>query len=198
VPFGIKAWVKSYAKKDIQKYKVYQGMSSIHIDMPWHVSDKETYQFFKLTDNDAVPVGNEITRSGWESDSPQGYIAGKNKEGNVTIPNGHILVRYGTYPESVDIYAGPNAQALLPNKQKAQDLSNTELIILAAAHSLKSFARPKFKPEKYEELINKGLLKRNKSLTIDGENILKDPEIKEKLKIAKGIFEKQTGRYLGF
>ena len=196
VPQGIKDWVRSYSGKNIQKYRVHQGQSVVTIDMPWHQADKETYQFFKLINDNAEIAGNEVTRKGWESDSPQGHIEGVGKNGKVTVPEGFVLVCYGTYPERVEIYTGENVQMFLPNKQASEDLSYTELVILAAAHGLKSFARPKFKDEWYDKLIEKGLLKKNRSITISGENVLQDPDAKEKIKKAKEIYQTKTGRYL--
>lgn len=197
IPQGIKSWVKSNFGSDVPKYKIHQGESEVEINMPWHDSDRETYQFFKLENNNATPTGNEITRTGMESDSPQGYIEGQKNQGKVKIPEGFVLVCYGTYPRRVEIYTGNNTQSFLPNKTQGQELSATELLILIAARALKSHARPKFKDEHYLSLIEKGLLKNNRAITIDGLNLLQDPEVIEKVRAAIELFKQKTGRYFG-
>lgn len=196
IPEGIKSWVKSNFGTSVSKYTIRQGELEVQINMPWHDADHETYQFFKLENGNAVPVGNEITRSGMESDSPQGYREGQKNDGKVTVPEGFVLVCYGTYPKRVDIYTGQNVQGFLPDKEKVEDLGPTELLILYVAKKLKSFARPKFKDEYYDILIGKGLMKSNRSITIDGSNLLEDPDIKEKIEQAKELFRKKTGRYI--
>lgn len=196
IPEGIKSWVKRNFGTSVLKYTIRQGETEVQINMPWHDADRETYQFFKLENGNATPVGNEITRSGMESDSPQGYIEGQKNNGKVTVPEGFVLVCYGTYPKRVDIYTGQNVQGFLPDKEKVEDLGPTELLILYVAKALKPFARPKFKDEFYDILIKKGLMKSNRSITVDGRNLLEDPDIQEKIKQAKELFKKKTGRYI--
>lgn len=198
IPQGIRNWVKSTFGSEVPKYKIIQGEPEVQINMPWHQSDYETYQFFKLENNNATPVGNQVTRSGNESDSVQGHLDGESKEGKVKVPEGFVLVCYGSYPKRVEIYTGNNVQHFLPNKEQSADLNSTELIILASAKALKSFARPKFKDDAYLNLIQKGLLKPNRSITVDGLNVLLDPETKEKIENAKKLYYQQTGRYLSF
>jgi hypothetical protein len=199
IPTSIRQWVKSKLGSDVPKYKILQGESEVVINTPWHQSDYETYQFFKLEDNNsATLVGNVITRSGMESDSPQGFQDGQSKTGKVTIPEGFVLVCIGTYPKRAEIYTGQNVQSFLPDKTQGLDLGPSELIILQAAKSLKSSARPKFHDKYYDILISKGLLKSNRSITIDGMNLLLDPEIQEKVRQAAELFRQKTGRYFSY
>ncbi len=199
IPTSIRQWVKSKLGSDVPKYKILQGESEVVINTPWHQSDYETYQFFKLEDNNsATLVGNVITRSGMESDSPQGFQDGQSKTGKVTIPEGFVLVCIGTYPKRAEIYTGQNVQSFLPDKTPGLDLGPSELIILQAAKSLKSSARPKFHDKYYDILISKGLLKSNRSITIDGMNLLLDPEIQEKVRQAAELFRQKTGRYFSY
>jgi len=200
VPVGIRDWAKSMAGKNIQRYKLDQSGKSVTIDMPWHDADRETYQFFKMVGdgNNAIPVGNQLTRSGWESDSQQGYIEGQQKSGSVQIPEGMLLVVYGTYPQRVVIHTGPNAKLMIPDNSKFEDISNEELVVLIAAKSLKSFARPKFPDDVYNKLISKGLLAKNRSITNDGRNLLNDSNIKEKAKKAVDEHNKKTGLGNGY
>jgi len=198
IPHGIRQWVKSFFGSDVPKYKIHQGESEVEIRMPWHDADRETYQFFKLENNNATPVGNGLSRSGMESDSPQGNEDGQSKNGKVTVPEGFVLLCVGTYPKRAEIYTGQNVQSFLPTNTVGNDLSPTELIILGAAKGLKSFARPKFSDEHYNNLISKGFLKSNRAITVNGLNLLQDPEIREKFDAAKKAYETQTGRYLGF
>ena len=196
VPHGIKQWVKSQLGSDVPKYKIRQGESTVEIRMPWHDADRETYQFFRLENDNAIPVGNGLSRSGMESDSPQGFIAGQEKEGTVTVPEGHVLVCVGTYPKRAEIYTGQNVQHFLPNRDGGTDLSNEELVILAVTKGYKPAARPKFNEVHYANLISKGFLKANKAITVDGLNLLQDPEIKEKVRAALEWYRQKTGRYI--
>ncbi len=195
IPQGIRNWVKSFFGSDVPRYKINQGESEVTINMPWHEADRETYQFFKLENNSATPVGNGLSRSGMEGDSPQGFEDGQRKDGKVTVPEGYVLLCVGSYPKRAEIFTGQNVQSFLPNKE-AIDLSPTELIILATAKGFKPHARPKFSDEHYANLISKGLLKSNRSITVDGRNVLEDPEIKEKFYQARDLYQKQTGRYI--
>ena len=199
IPTTIRQWVKSKLGSDVSKYKIIQSESEVVINTPWHQSDYETYQFFKLEDNNsATLVGNVITRSGMESDSPQGFQDGQSKTGKVTVPEGFVLVCIGTYPKRAEIYTGQNVQSFLPDKTKSLELGPSELIILQAAKSLKSHARPKFHDKYYDTLISQGLLKSNRSITVDGMNLLLDPEIQEKVRQAAELFRQKTGRYFSY
>jgi len=195
VPEGIKAWARKISGGNIQKFELDQS-GKVNISMPWHVSDSVIYQKFKLLPTGNIqPEGEQLTRVGWEADSPQGADDAQRKSGTMDIPEGYIVVAYGTYPKRVEIYAGKGAQLLLPTSGEAPELTLTDVYILAAAKQLKSFARPKFKPENYENLISKGLIKRNRAITIDGRNLLQDKAIRELLKQAIEVYEKRMKRY---
>lgn len=195
IPFGIKNWVKEVSGKNLQKYKVEQS-GKVNISEPWHERSSSTYQKFQLTqDGNAIPVGENLSRHGYESDSPQGYEDGLRKSGIMEIPDGYIVVQYMTYPEMVIIHTPKNAQKFLPKSNDDFDLTMTEIYILAAAKQLKPFARPKFKDENYERLIQKGLLNKNRSITIDGRNLLQTQKASDLLKQAIDNYRSRTGRY---
>lgn len=198
IPQGIKNWVKSTLGSDVTKYKIHQGESEVVINLPWHESDYETYQFFKLENNNANPVGNEITRSGNEHNSPQSFLDGQKKDGKVNVPEGYVLVCCGTYPKRAEIYTGNEVQLFLGDANAVSELTPIESIILATTRGLKSAYRPKFADEHYARLIEKGYLKSNRAITTAGLNIVLDPAFKEKFDQAKQSYEKQTGRYLGY
>lgn len=165
----------------------------MQISIPWNVADTETYQFFKLTpDGDAVLVGNLIVRNGYESDSPQGYEEGMLKNGYVEIPKGFVLVRHSTYPHGVEIFTGPGAQLQLPQADLYADLTDEQLLALAAAKSLKPFARPKFADEVYLGLAEKGFMNKGKAITVAGRNALEDATVRARL---KGLCEKTKLKY---
>ena len=192
IPEGIKDWVKEYTGKNIQQYRLDQSGDKLYLKMPWHQADRVTYQFFKLTGNNAVPVGNPVSRSGMESDSQQGYIEGMKKEGQIDIPEGMIAVEYGTFPQRVIIHTGPNAKLMIPDNAKFEDLTDEELVILISAKGLKSPYRPKLPDEFYNKLISKGLLAKNRSITNEGRNLLTDAKIKEKLRTAVDNWNKKA------
>ena len=181
IPAGIRNWAKSLG--GVSRYKVIQNQHKVTINQPWNIADFETYQFFKLMPNgDAIITGNELTRSGNESDSPQGHEEGMRKEGTVEIPAGFVLAVHGTYPKRVEIFTGPGAQLALPDTDLYSDLTIEQLIALHSAKALKSFARPKFPEEVYAGLIAKGLMMKNKSLTVAGRNALEDASVKDRLR----------------
>jgi hypothetical protein len=198
IPNGIKEWVKDQSGSFIKDFKIDQSGERVRVKMPWHEACTEVYQFFDLTHDNAIPVGNSVTRSGYEGNSPQGYLEGQTKEGYVEIPVGKILVVYCTYPRSVRIHTSKGAQLFLSDTSKSEDLSDEELLILQTAKSLKSFARPKFDDKFYDNLISKGLLAKNRSITNDGRNLISNPEVKEKIKKAGDNYYEKTGRYMSF
>jgi len=185
IPKGIRDWVKEFSGSPVKDYKVDQSGDKVSIHMPWHERCVETYQFFNLIPNgDAVPVGNSVTRKGYEGDSYQDFLEGQDKEGEVEVPMGKVLVVYCTYPRGVKIFTSKGAKLFLADTSKADDLTDEELIILQTTKGLKSFARPKFPSEFYDKLISKGLLAKNRSITNDGRNLLSNPDVKEKVQMA--------------
>ena len=91
IPDGIKSWVKNFSGSYVKDFKIDQSGDKVCIKMPWHERCVETYQFFNLTGNNAVPVGNSVTRKGYEGDSYQDFLEGQTKEGCVEIPMGKVL-----------------------------------------------------------------------------------------------------------
>jgi len=193
IPDGIKNWVKTN-HGDIKEYKIDQSGNKVIISQPTYIGCQEIYQFFDLAAEQ--PVGNPISRSGWESDSPQGYEEGQRKNGTVEVPEGKVLIKYCSYPRSVTIYTAQGAQLFLTDNSLVDELTVEEIIILNSAYALKSFARPRFADHFYDNLIEKNLLKKNRSITIDGKNLIQDDKFKKRFEIAADIYKKKTGRYL--
>lgn len=189
VPPAIRSWTGN-----LKKFILHQTSEPVRIGLPWHESDRVTYQFFKLNGSNATPVGNSLTRSGFEVDSPQGYEEGEKKSGVVNVPEGHVLVELHTYPPMAEIYTGPGAQMMI-DSAPSEDLSPAEILALVAAKGLKPAYRPKFKEEVYQRLISLGLMASNKSITVSGKNYLYKPGVNEKFEEAKELYEKQTRRY---
>lgn len=192
VPRGIRDWVRQVSGTNIQRYRVDQSGGDITVSQPVFERSVYTYQYFKLTGNgDAIPMGNVVSRQGWESDSPQGYIEGMKKTGKINIPSGYVVVRYNSYPSMVDIYTASDAQMLLPKTTDTDSLSDAELIILSVVKSYIPAARMKYilplVPKNqidgvYESLISKGYLSRNRSITTEGRNLLLNPDIRIRVK----------------
>ncbi len=197
IPYGIQKWAEDMSGSKLKEYQIDQSGNKVTISQPWHIGCQEIYQFFDLASGH--PVGNTITRSGSESDSPQGYEEGRRKSGTLDIPEGKVLLRYSSYPKSVvRIYTSVGAQMFLADKSKGDDLTDEEMIILKAAVSLKPFARPKFADNFYDNLINKNLLNKNRSVTIDGKNLVRDKDFQEKCIQAVEKYKQKTHNYLSF
>lgn len=171
VPAGIRSWVTSTLRKDIQKYSIEQK-GSVDIHMPWHEGDREYYQMFQLNDGgDAQPVdGVQFQRSGLEGDgSPAtGFKIG----GKVQIPSGYVLVCAGIYPMRATIYTADDATKMLPPSDNKFELSDDEAVALYQSKYVTSPYRIKFPDPVYQGLISKGLMKANKAITIDGTNFI--------------------------
>lgn len=188
VPNEIRNWVKEILEKDLREYALVQG-KEVSVGTPWHEADREYYKMFKLLpDNKAQETEFEFERSGLEGD---GAITGKEISGKTKVPSGFVIVVVGIYPKRATIYTSEDAQLFLPKNDI--ELSDEEIIALYWARSLISSARPIFKDKKiYDSLINKGLLKKNKAITIEGKNVLEDSKIKERLKsISNDKFENE-------
>lgn len=196
IPQGIRNWVKDFSGSPVKDYRIDQSGKKVYIGMPWHERCVETYQFFNLTESgDAIPVGNEVTRKGYEGNSHQDFLEGQTKEGYIEIPEGKVLVVYCTYPRGVKIYTSVGAKLFLADTSKAGDLTDEEIIILQTTKSLKSFARPKLPIEFYDKLISKGLLAKNRSITNDGRNLLSSLG-KERIEKAVDEYNKKGKGYI--
>ena len=196
IPNGIKEWVKEETGSYVKDYKIDQSGDRVRVKMPWHEACTDVYQFFDLTNDDAVPVGNSVTRSGYEGNSPQGYLEGQSKDGYVDIPTGKVLVIYSSYPRGVKILTSKGSKLFLADTSKSEDLTDEEVLILQTTKSLKSFARPKFPDKFYDNLISRGLLAKNRSITNDGRNVLSS--LKDRIKISADNYHEKTGRYLSY
>ena len=178
VPTQIRNWVKETLDgKDLREYSLHQN-EEVEASMPWHEGDRQYYKMFKLLpNNEAEETSFEFERSGLEGD---GSITGKEIKGKTKVPSGHVIVVVGIFPRRAEIYTAEDSQILLP--QKNSDLSDLEILALYYTRSLIPSARPKFKDKTiYDKLIEKGLLKKNKAITIEGKNALEAPDMKEKI-----------------
>jgi hypothetical protein len=178
VPSQIVEWAKSIIGSGFQNnITIQKSNGSIEIGMPWHDADRETHQYFKLTDNGAVKAGNPVSKSGWSE------VNMFDKYGNTPIPSGYVLATVGTYPKRLRVVTSPDAMNIIPdNKDTLDKLSDDAMVALNNAVSLKPAYRQKFDNNVYQELISLGLLNSQKAITIDGRNIIKSPEAIERLK----------------
>ena len=177
VPVEIQNWVNSTVEKKLREYTLIQG-KEVSATTPWHEADREYYKMFKLLpDGQAKETGFEFVRSGMEGD---GVVTGKEIEGTTKIPSGFVMVVAGTYPPRAEIYTSDDAQMFLPRNDI--ELSDDEISVLYWARSLTASSRPILDDKSvYDSLIQKGLLKRNKSITLEGKNILENSTIKTRL-----------------
>lgn len=185
VPQEILNWATSILGRGFQNnITLEKAEGKVTIGMPWHDADRETHQFFKLTDNGASIAGDPVGRSGW-SEVNQG-----DEYGTVEIPSGFILATAGTYPKRLKLTVADDAMDMLSD-YNVDEISDDAMVALYQAKSYKSPYRQKFNPEVYEELVNHGYLKPNKAITIDGKSIISSEQAKERLsKIRKEDDEK--------
>jgi hypothetical protein len=164
IPKAITNWVNENVGRVI-KYSI-QHAKEINIDTPWHEADKIYYALFELTENNNAKITSmQFTRSGMES-AGERYV-----KGSGVIPSGFVMVEAHTYPKSAYIYTSGDTQKFIP--QKDFELLDEELLILQFSQSLTSSFRPIFKDQSlYTSLVEKGLLKGNKAITVDGRNAL--------------------------
>lgn len=166
LPLSITQWVEGRFKNIPPHIKLIQG-EIVTIDLPWHEAAREYYQAFKMVGVDKFePIGETLRRSGSES-----FLDAQPDE-EVKIPVGGLVVCYCTYPKQLTVYTGDGALPLIADKSSAEELSNNALVALYSARSLKAFARPKFDQSVYDELIVKGYMMKNKSITTSGRNAL--------------------------
>jgi hypothetical protein len=188
VPRAVREWVKETLGKDIQKYSLFQG-EKVSIGTPWHEADREYYQAFKLLPGgDAELYDKTAFRSGWEGEA--GSKPGWSDE-MLAVPDGFMVVMAGIYPMRAEIYTSKNVQQLLPDTETV--VTDIEALALQAAVSLISSARPKFSNEIYTNLILKGLMKANKSITLKGRNLISSKAVQDQIQQAKSAVETKLG-----
>jgi hypothetical protein len=189
IPPQIIEWAKSIVGRGFEnKITIEKANGKVEISMPWHEADKETHQFFKLTDNGAAEAGKPVSRSGWSE------VNMGDKYGTVEIPSGYILATVGTYPKRLEIITNSDAMNMISNHDDTLNkLSDDAMVALNNAVMLKSFARQKFGDNVYQELISMGLLNSQKAVTIDGRNIIKSPEAIERLRGIKTKDQDENG-----
>lgn len=178
IPTPIIDWAKSIIGSGFQnKITVEKSDGKIKIGMPWHDADRETHQFFKLTDGGAVDAGKTVSRSGW-SEVNMGDVYGE-----VPIPSGYVLATVGTYPKRLEIVTSPDAMNMISNNDDALNkLSDEALIALYQAKRFKPAYRQKFGDSVYQELITSGLMNSQKAITILGKNLVNSPEVEQRIK----------------
>lgn len=189
IPPQIIAWAKSIVGSGFQnKITVQKSNGWVRIDMPWHEADRETHQYFKLTDTGAAEMGDPVSRSGW------GEVNMGDNYGNTPIPSGYVLATVGTYPKRLEIVTNTDAMEMLSdNSSTINKLSDDEIVALHQAVSLKSAYRQKFDVSVYQKLASLGLLNSQKAVTIDGRNIANSPEAKERLREIKKKDQEENG-----
>jgi hypothetical protein len=176
IPVEIRNFVKSVAGIDLTAYEVIQT-GSISVGMPWHIGCSDYYQLFRITPESAETVGFSFSRHGTEGD---GDITGNEITGTTNIPSGFVMVRVSTYPKSVRIYTADNATKVIP-EMNGITLTDDEATALLYAKAYKAFARPKYADSVYASLIEKKLMKANRSITLTGKNILATGDVKNQL-----------------
>lgn len=163
IPQGIIQWVSSKIG-NIQKYEVKQA-TKVNVGLPSFEQDWVYYALFELTGSDAQLTSIQFEISGL-FDPESKFV-----KGSGYIPSGYVMVKVSSYLKTATIYTSSDAIKFLAPKQ--YQLLDEELLILHFANSLISSARPIFKDNNlYASLIEKGLLKGSKAITVNGQNAL--------------------------
>lgn len=187
VPEAIRTWVKETLGVDIREYKLHPNTDVVNVDSPISEHAREYWKGFRIGPDGVVfPSDRTLTRSGWEiSDEPNVNI--KLEPGTLVVN----AVRDYKY-NAAYIYTAIGGLDLLPSHEGDVELTDEEWIALMEAKQLKSFARTKFKEDVYAELIAKGYMRRNKSLTLQGTNLLEDVGSRDARKAA---IERMQAKY---
>jgi hypothetical protein len=149
---------------NIQKYEVKQA-TKVNVGLPSFEQDWVYYALFELTGSDAQLTSIQFEISGLFDPGS------KSVKGSSYIPSGYVMVKVSSYLKTATIYTSSDAIKFLAPKQ--YQLLDEELLILHFANSLISSARPIFKDNNlYVSLIEKGLLKGSKAITVNGQNAL--------------------------
>jgi hypothetical protein len=176
IPPQIIAWAKSIIGNTfLNKITVQKSNGMVEIGMPWHDADRETHKYFKLTDNGADEMGDQVSRSGWSE------VNMGDKYGTTPIPSGYVLATVGTYPKRLEIVTNTDAMNILPDNSALDKLSDEALVALYQAKSFKSPYRQKFADSVYQELISLGLMNSQKAITIEGRNLANSPEVTKRI-----------------
>lgn len=160
IPFQIVNWAKQKIG-NVRLWKVRQK-GSVSVSGAWHEYTTNYYGVFHLSNGDYIKT-KEFAINGKEN------VSGSQ---SIEIPSGYLVVILDTKTSSADIYTAPDALKLISDNSLADELTDEQLMALYEAKSLKSFARFKFKESVYEALIVKGLLAKNKSITVEGRNLI--------------------------
>jgi len=189
IPQQIIAWAKSIVGSGFQNnISIEKATGKVTIGMPWHDADRETHQFFKLTDNGAAEAGKPVSKSGWSE------VNMNDKYGTIEIPSGYVLATVGTYPKRLKLTTNADAMNMISNNDEVLNkLSDEALVALYQAKSFKSPYRQKFGDNVYQELISLGLMNSQRAITIDGRNLVNSPEVIERLKRIKAKDREENG-----
>lgn len=189
IPPQIIAWATSILGKGFEnRITIQKSNGVVDVGMPWHDADRETHQFFKLTDGGAAGMGKAVSRSGW-SEANMGDVYGK-----VPIPSGYILATAGTYPKRLEIVT--NTDALTPISDYSDiinKLSDDALVALYNAKAFKSPYRQKFDTGVYQELMALGLMNSQKAITTDGRNFINSGDAKNRIEAIKVKDREENG-----
>jgi len=176
IPPQIIAWAKSIIGNTfLSKITLQKSNGMVEIGMPWHDADRETHKYFKLTENGAEEMGDEVSRSGWSE------VNMGDKYGTTPIPSGYVLASVGTYPKRLEIVTNGDAMNIIPDNSALDKLSDVALVALYQARMFKSPYRQKFADEVYQQLISMGLMNSQRAITIDGRNLAQSPEVAKRI-----------------
>lgn len=179
VPYEIQQWVERKIGK-VKRYEVIQK-GSLHISPPWHERTYNAYGTFKMVNGRFIL----LSEFGMSGNDPNDLSGGSQV---IEIPTGHVVVQTDSYTGTAKIYTSDDALLALPSGD-TDTLTDAEKLALYSAKTLKSAYRHKFKQEVYDSLIAKGLLEKNKSISINGRNALEQIP-KDELRRAAEAFNK--------
>ena len=137
----------------------------VQIGPPVSEYNYDHWQAFSLQEETWKPLGEALGHSGYS----ENWINSHPKHNEFLLTMERVIVQCssGYHPYNI-IYAleGVFKIAL----QEELELTPAQMGAIQAAYALKSFARPRFKDEIIQSLVEMGLMAKNRSLTLKGKN----------------------------
>lgn len=162
IPSDLVQWAKSKIK-NVRGWRVTQT-GKINVSGAWHEHTVNNYGIFQLSNGRYIKQ-NEFSVAGWEPTTGSQTI---------NIPSGYLVVVTDSRTATADIYTAPDALKLLQDTSILDELSDEEIMALYESKKLISKARFKFKDEVYNKLIQLKLMNTNRSITIEGKNVVEN------------------------
>lgn len=160
IPADLVQWANSKIG-NVRRWKVRQK-GEVYVSGAWHENSASIYGVFHLMNDHYIKI-KEVFIGGKEPFTPNEKIE---------IPSGFLVVLLDRMTRVADIYTSSDALKMIQDTSALDTLSDEETMALYEASRLKSPFRFKFPDEIYNSLLTKGLMAKNRSITIEGRNLI--------------------------